>query len=118
MVHFIKIGSVMHSKIFYVALSDPDSMKFQQWLGPFHMDWRTTRHANGLLTFFQECLHIYYSLKIVRKPLACMVILQSMWTGPWEAVSKWVTERVLHEDKNHNTGLAMIDPPIMVQNKQ
>ena len=39
----------------YVALSDPDTMKFQQWLGPFHMDWRTTMHANWLLTIFQEC---------------------------------------------------------------
>ena len=43
----------------YVALSDPDSMKFQQWLGPFHMDWRTTIHANGFLTIFQECRHMY-----------------------------------------------------------
>ena len=46
------------------------------------MGWRTTMHANGLLTIFQECLHMYYSWKIVRKPFACMVILQSMWTGP------------------------------------
>ena len=66
----------------YVALSDPGSMKFQQWLGPFHMDWRTTMHANRLLTIFQECLHMYYSWKIVRKPFACMVVLQSMWIGP------------------------------------
>ena len=62
----------------YVALSDADSMKFQQLLGPFHMDWRTTMHANGLLTIFQECLHMYYSWKIARKPFVCMVILQSM----------------------------------------
>ena len=39
----------------YVALSDPDSMKFQKLLGPFHMDWRTTMRANGFLTIFQEC---------------------------------------------------------------
>ena len=30
---------------------------------------------------FQECLHMYYSWKIVRKPFACMGILQSMLTG-------------------------------------
>ena len=29
----------------YVALSDPDSMKFHKLLGPFHMHWRTTMHA-------------------------------------------------------------------------
>ena len=58
-----------------VALLDLDSMKLQQWLGPFHMYWRTTMHGNGLLTIFQECLHMYYSLKIVRKPFACMVFL-------------------------------------------
>ena len=59
-------------------------MKFQQRLGPFHMDWRTTMHANRLLKIFQECLHMYYSWKIVRKPFACMVMLQPMWTGPLE----------------------------------
>ena len=36
----------------YVALSDSNSMKFQQLLGPFHMDLRTTMHGNGLLTIF------------------------------------------------------------------
>ena len=46
------------------------------------MDLRTTMHANGLLTIFQEWLHTYYSWEIVRKPFAWMVILQSMWTGP------------------------------------
>ena len=44
----------------YVALFDPDSMKLQDWLGPFHMDWRTTMHAHGLLTIFQECLHVSF----------------------------------------------------------
>ena len=39
----------------YVALSDLDSIKFQQLLGPFHVDWRTNMHSNGFLTFFQEC---------------------------------------------------------------
>ena len=47
----------------YVALSDPDYMKFQQWLGPFHMDWRTTMHENEFLAIFQECRH--YSWKSV-----------------------------------------------------
>ena len=42
-------------------------------------------HANGLLTIFQESLHItYYSWKIVRNPFACMGILKFMWTGPEE----------------------------------
>ena len=36
-------------------------------------------NANGLLSILQECLHMYYSWKIIRKPFACMVILQSMW---------------------------------------
>ena len=66
----------------YVALSDPGFMKFQQRLGPFQMDWRTTMHANGLLTIFQEFLYLYYSWKIIRTPFACMVILQSKWPGP------------------------------------
>ena len=57
-------------------------MKFQQSLGPFHMDWRAAIYANGLLTIFQERLLMYYSWKIVRDPFACMVILQFMWTGP------------------------------------
>ena len=48
------------------------------------MDWRTTMHANGLLTIFQECLHMYYSWKIAGKPFACMIFLQSMWTGSLE----------------------------------
>ena len=42
------------------------------------MDWRTTMHANELLTIFQESLHMYYSWNVVRKPFACMVILRSM----------------------------------------
>ena len=33
-------------------------------------------HDNGFLTIFQE-LYI-----IVKSPLACMVVLQSMWKGP------------------------------------
>ena len=41
-------------------------------------------HAKGVLTIFQECLHMCYSWKIVRKPFACIGILQSMWTGPKE----------------------------------
>ena len=41
----------------YVALSDPDYIRFQQWLGPFLVDWRTTMHANGFLTIFQTCWH-------------------------------------------------------------
>ena len=45
------------------------------------MDWRTTMHANELLTIFQQCLHMYYSWKIVIKPLGCLGILQSMWRG-------------------------------------
>ena len=48
----------------YVALSDPDSMKFQQWLGPFHMVWRTTMLANGFQKIFKECWHTYCSWKI------------------------------------------------------
>ena len=77
-------GAVLQTALLltYVALSYPGSMKFQQRLGPFHMDWRITMHANVVLTIFQECLYMYYSWKIVRKPFACMVILQSMWTGP------------------------------------
>ena len=35
----------------------------------------------------------------------------------YEAVSEWVTERVLCEEKNHSTGLPMSDPHIMVPNK-
>ena len=38
----------------YVALSDPDYMKFQQWFGLFLVDWRTTMHGNGFLMVFQE----------------------------------------------------------------
>ena len=45
------------------------------------MDWRTTIHANRLLAIFQECFHMYYSWKIVRKPFACMVNLQSFGIG-------------------------------------
>ena len=56
---------IKFAEILYVALSDPDSMKFQQGLGPFHMDWRTTMHAKGFLTIFTEYGHTYYSWKIV-----------------------------------------------------
>ena len=35
----------------------------------------------------------------------------------YEAVSEWVTERLLHEDKNHSTWLTMSDPKIMVPNE-
>ena len=31
-------GSAYENVSIYVALSDPDSMQFQQGLGPFHMD--------------------------------------------------------------------------------
>ena len=52
------------SNITYVALSNPDCMKLQQWILPFHMDWRTTMLANGFLTIFRECWHTHYSWKI------------------------------------------------------
>ena len=54
--HYIYILKTYSFIIFrsYVALSDPDYMKFQQWLGPFLVDWRIIMHANGLLTIFQE----------------------------------------------------------------
>ena len=35
----------------------------------------------------------------------------------YEAVSEWVTEKVLRGDKNHSTGLTMSDPQIMVPNE-
>ena len=60
-------------------------MKFQQWLGPFHMDWRTMMPANEILRIFQECWHIYYSWKIVQNPFSCMVVLQSMWKYPFSS---------------------------------
>ena len=50
----------------------------------FSNGFEKTMHADGLLTIFQECLHMYYSWKIVTIPFACMVILQSMWTGPYK----------------------------------
>ena len=34
-----------------------------------------------------------------------------------EAVSEWVTERVLREDKNLSTWLTMSDPQIMMPNE-
>ena len=62
---------------------DPwDYMKFQQWLGPFLVDWITTMHANAFLTIFQQCWHMCYSWKIVRNLFASMVVLQSTRTGP------------------------------------
>ena len=61
----------------YVALSDPDYMKFQQRLGHFLVDWRTTMNASGFLTIFQECCHICYSWKIVRNPFLCMVFVSN-----------------------------------------
>ena len=72
-------GSGLFSDIicFYVALSYLDSIKFQKKFGAFHMDWRIPMHANGLLTIFQEWLHIYYSWKIIRKPFACMLFCNS-----------------------------------------
>ena len=65
----------------YVALSDPDFMKFQQWLGPFLVHWRTTLHANEFLTIFQDCWYMCYSWKIVRNSFACVVVLQSTGKG-------------------------------------
>ena len=49
----------------------------------------------------------------------CCFQLQSPWCGlAWrEAVSEWVTERVLREDKSHTAGLTMSDPQIMVPNE-
>ena len=37
-------------------------MKFQQWLGPFHMGWRRTMHANEFLTFF-SCGKVLFLLQ-------------------------------------------------------
>ena len=34
-----------------------------------------------------------------------------------QAMSEWVRERVLSEDKAHSTGLTMSDPDILVPNK-
>ena len=45
-------------QIAHVALSDP-----ARWNS--NKNWRTTMHANGFLTIFQECWHTYYSWKIV-----------------------------------------------------
>ena len=35
----------------------------------------------------------------------------------YEAVSEWVTGKVLREDKTHSTGLSMSDPNILVPNE-
>ena len=55
----------------YVALSDPDPMKFQQLLGSFHMDWRTTMHGNEFLIIFPGMLTYVLFLKNCLKSL-CM----------------------------------------------
>ena len=72
-------------------LGDKSVPYFSTEKGPFHMDWRTTVHASGVLTIFQECRHTYYSWKIVLSPFACMVVLQPMWKGPF-SVEKYGTD--------------------------
>ena len=57
----------------YVA--DTDYMKFQQLLGPFLVDWRTTMHADKFLTTFQEEHICQHSWKIVQNPFTCMVVI-------------------------------------------
>ena len=48
------------------------------------------------------------------KKLAYHIVWQ-LWG--YEAVSEWATERVLREDKTHNTTLTMSDPHIKMPNK-
>ena len=43
--------------------------------------------------------------------LKCLLLLEhGHFSLTYEAVSEWVTERVLREDKSHSTGLKMSDP--------
>ena len=53
-------------------------MKFQQWLAPFHLDWKTTKKCKWTSKIFPGMLTYVLFLKIVRKPFACMVILHSI----------------------------------------
>ena len=97
-----------------VALSDPDSTKFQQWLGTFHMDWRTTIHANGLITLLQECLflvncqkticmhgyspiHVNRSFKSIKSRVQiCPILLSRKITFPYRLENnqacKWILD--------------------------
>ena len=54
----------------YVALSNPDFMKFQQLLEPFLVDWGTTMHANGQRQTF-KCLN-HHNQRLCRIFVACI----------------------------------------------
>ena len=66
---------MLHSQIQSLLNSNNDE-DLSTWIGE-----QPCMHANGLLIIFQECFYMYYSWKVVRKPFACMFILQSMWIG-------------------------------------
>ena len=52
-------------------------------------------------------------------PVTCYLFVDQRLALPgYEAVSEWVTERVLREDKSHSTGLTMRDPDILVPYEQ
>ena len=96
--HFYYSWKIFQKTIFmhgYSPFSNPcgqaiKSMKYRGQIcpillgrkGPFHMDGRTTMHANGFQTIFQEYYVYQHSWKIVRNLFACMDVLQSMWKGP------------------------------------
>ena len=52
------------------------------------MDWRTTMHANGLLTIFQECLHIIIPGKLSENHL-----LAWLFSNPCEQVLNSIKSR-------------------------
>ena len=68
--------------LLYVALWDPESTKFQCYLGPSPRDWRTLIHFNVVLTVF-HIDHISQGVcKTVRTTFQCIVVLQLRGEGP------------------------------------
>ena len=66
----------------YVSLWDPESTKFQCYLGPSPHDWRILIHFNVVPTVFYID-HISQGVcKTVRTTFQCIVVLQSRGEGP------------------------------------
>ena len=94
------VNSTTHAPMFTELLEIP----------PIGWTWHSPNSGNPELI-------LYPNSRDVRKYGVSNAISKEYMWQEYEAVSEWVTERVLREDKNHSTGLTMSDPPIMVPNE-
>ena len=77
----VVVLSILFSSLhfFYVAFSDPDYMKFKQWLGPLLLHWTKTMHANIFWQFSRNADICVIPWKLSDIHLHAWLFSKSQW---------------------------------------